>query len=103
MALTKERNREIRKQVKILPPTYGSSSPDDPTFTGRDKAILGLAKMVVVGVLILTGMFGVGLFFLILTNKPDALMLKDTALAFIAVASGILGSILGYYYKSNEK
>lgn len=95
--IKKEINREQKVQSGI---PVGSK---DPNYTDEAKAKMALARLVIWGVLILIGVLVLGLFLLISFNNQSASVFKDIVSTFIAVASGILGSILGYYYKNNEK
>ncbi|MCJ7793198.1 MAG: hypothetical protein MUP45_04480 [Candidatus Marinimicrobia bacterium] len=104
MALIKKAERGVKEKEKIsimsnIQPMAGS---DDPSYTGLDKAIMELAKTVIIGVLVLIGLLFAGLFALVLSNNQQVSLFKDIVSTFMAVASGLLGSILGYYYRSRE-
>lgn len=101
MALPKNKITNLKSQAKV-PISLPTSPSNDPNFTGKEKAILDLARTVVQFVFILIGGLFIALF-LLTWNGKEATTLKDITSAFIAVASGILGSILGYYYKGAEK
>ena len=102
MAISKAFKKQLKKEQKVKSPLIAVESGDD-SFTTKDRAIMDLAKLVIWGVLILIAAFGLGLFILSLINSQNTSLFKDIVSTLIAVASGILGSILGYYYKNNEK
>jgi uncharacterized membrane protein len=101
MPIIKELKKELKGQ-KINSPSIPIESGDD-SYTSKDKAIMDLAKLLIWGILVLIGLLIILLFFLILSNNQNASTFKDIVSTFIAVASGLLGSILGYYYKNSDR
>jgi hypothetical protein len=100
MAIVEEIKKQIEKGKKFK--TQIVPQVNDPNYTKKDEAIMGLATKVVLGVLLLIFVLVIGLFVLIALGNKDASTFKDIVSTFIAVASGLLGSILGYYYKNND-
>lgn len=96
--LGKDIKKEFQKKTDQI-----VANPDDDSFTNKEKTVMELAKVVIFGVLLIIAGLTIGLFFLIVFGKDNgASLFKDITTTFIAVASGLLGSILGYYYKNNE-
>lgn len=98
MPVTKKVAKEVVSRAKQSIFQTEENSPE----TNLDKEILGLARSVIKWMLILFGILFFGLFILLFTNNTQAGIFKDSLSAFVAVGSGVLGSVLGYYYKSTK-
>jgi|SRR3972149_10642920 len=65
----------------------------------REEARGKLATTIIKGLFFLLGIFAFLLFILLLLQKDSASIFKDILLSFIGFSSGILISVLSFYFK----
>lgn len=94
------------EKSESVPVQINNSSGSISTVTDiprlREQTRANMAKYIVLGLFTMLGILTTLLFVLIMLDKKEASVFKDILLSFIGFSSGILVSILGYYYKGKD-
>lgn len=88
--------------LKLNVPTSQEFSVSPTTDQLREQTRSQLANYVLVGLFGILFTLALGLFLLIILDKPQSSVFKDILLSFIGFASGVLVSIFSFYYKENN-